>query len=86
MRAIPCAIVLGVCLMPPPPVLAADSPAARRGATGAAERVQEGNVQQWIEYYERERLQRARPPGAEPPRSETPAPTTGTADIPPAKP
>jgi len=86
MRVIPHVIVLGVCLMPTTQALAADSPAARRGATDAAERVQEGNVQQWIEYYERERLQRARPPGAEPPRSTTPAPTAGPADTPPAKP
>jgi hypothetical protein len=45
--------------------------------------VQEGNVQQWIEYYERERLKSS---GGEPRRSPGQAPAASPADKPPAKP
>ena len=81
MGAISIAFTFVLVLVPLPAAYAADSPSARRGATDAAERVQEGNVQQWIEYYERERASAARPR-----RPETPPPAPTTSDKPPAKP
>ncbi len=83
MRAIPFVLMLIPALAPWATALAGDSPAARRGSTDAAERVQEGNVQQWIEYYERERLKSS---GGEPRRSPGQAPAASPADKPPAKP
>lgn len=81
MRAIPFTLVLMLFPASLPSAVAGDSPSARRGASDAAERVQEGNVQQWIEYYERERASAAQPrrPAAPPP---SPAPD----NKPPAKP
>jgi hypothetical protein len=81
MRAISIPVTFALVLASLPAANAADSPSARRGATDAAERVQEGNVQQWIEYYERERAS-----AAQPRRPETPPPTPTTRDKPPAKP
>lgn len=80
MRATPFTLVLLLILAALRPAVAGDSPSARRGASDAAERVQEGNVQQWIEYYERERAS-----AAQSRRPATPSPTP-SGDKPPAKP
>lgn len=53
--------------------LAGDTPPAKPDRKDAAEAVQEGNVQQWIEYYQRTRPQAppaspTKPPETPPPR------------------
>ena len=48
-----------------PTAQAAEGGRAREGSRDAAEKVQEGNVKQWIEYYERNRAPRS--PAATPP-------------------
>lgn len=53
--------------------LAVDTPPAKPDKKDAAEAVQEGNVQQWIEYYQRTRPQAppaspTKPPDTPPPR------------------
>jgi hypothetical protein len=83
MRSVLTMLMLLPALAPWTPALAGDSPAARRGSADAAERVQEGNVQQWIEYYERERLKSS---GGEPRQSAAPPLAASPADKPPAKP
>lgn len=53
------------------PAADAPSPATPPDRKDAAEKVQEGNVQQWIEYYQRTRPQA---PPAAPPATDKPAP------------
>lgn len=66
-------LVLSIALAAGSIALAAE-PATR--PKDAAEAVQEGNVRNWVEYYERERRESARKPGVTSPTTPTPATTT----------
>jgi hypothetical protein len=75
-------LVLSIALAAGSIALAAE-PATR--PKDAAEAVQEGNVSNWVEYYERERRESARKPAAASPPAPAPAATTRPETPPPER-